>query len=183
MIVDQPYMGQLAKRQRWQVIKIWFLSFIERYHVQRCLIFILWKMSGTERFHVQAFAPHGIRHNAVQLLLWTFYLESEPNKGWEQPVRLRFDKPGGNPELFQRATEWTGDIAISDAEFQKNAQEMIDCHLKTEQPVHKPSEYNSAILQQIMMRYPEVKDKCPFATDVVEKQCKVIGQLTTCIIW
>ena len=46
-------------------------------------------------------------------------LESEPNKGWEQPVRLKFDKPGGNPELFQRATEWTGDIAISDAEFQK----------------------------------------------------------------
>lgn len=131
---------------------------------------------------VQLFAPHGIRHSAVQLLLWTFYLESNETNFPSQPIRLNFSQEGASPELYKCALEWIGDIRISGSKFQLQAQELVDDHLRTEQSVEKPSEYNAAILQQIMMRYPEVKDKCPFSSDIVEKQCKPIGQLTTCII-
>lgn len=131
---------------------------------------------------LQTFAPHGIRHTAVQLLLWTFYLENNEADFPDQPVRLNFSKPGASPELHTRASEWVGPMSITTAKFQNSAQGLVDNHLRTEQAVEKPSEYNSAILQQIMMRYPEVKDTCQLSSDIVEKQCKPLGQLTTCII-
>ena len=95
---------------------------------------------------------------------------------------LRFDKQGAAPHLYQRAVEWIGDINIWDPTFQRKAQALVDDYLSAEQPVEKFSEYNSAILQQIMMRYPEVKDTCSFASDIVEKQSRVISQLTTSVL-